>query len=90
MNDKTYSVGFTNGASKDLTRLDRAAQIRVLKATKLLATHPRPPTAKRLKSSLELWRIRVGDHRVIYTIEDEQRVVTIARIGHRSSVYRGI
>lgn len=90
MNDKTYSVSFTSGALKELARLDRAAQVRVLKATKLLATHQRPPAAKRLKSPRELWRIRVGDHRVIYAIDDDQHAVTVARIGHRSSVYRGI
>ncbi|MBX3144353.1 MAG: type II toxin-antitoxin system RelE/ParE family toxin [Trueperaceae bacterium] len=90
MNDKTYSVGFTNAALKELARLDRASQVRVLKATKLLATHPRPPSAKRLKSSHEMWRIRVGDNRVIYTLDDEHRVVTVAKIGHRSSVYRGL
>lgn len=90
MNDQIYSVGFTNAVLKELVRLDRAAQVRVLKAAKLLATHPRPPSAKRLKPLHELWCVRIGDHRVIYTLDDAQRIVTVARIGHRSSVYRGL
>lgn len=90
MSEDTYHVEFTRTAHKQLAKLDRTTQVRVLKATSLLALHPRPPSAKRLRSSLELWRIRVGDYRVIYEIDGSNIVISVARVGHRSSVYRNL
>lgn len=52
-----------------------------------LADDPRPPGAKRL-SAREEWRIRVGDYRVLYLIEDERMIVVVVKVRHRSDVYR--
>lgn len=88
MSERVYAVEFTSAARKQLARLDRSVQLRILKAAALLSKHPRPPAARRLASVSELWRIRIGDYRVIYSIVEERIVVVIARVGHRSSVYR--
>lgn len=88
MSDQVYRVAFSAAARKQLARLDRTAQTRILKAVSLLATHPRPTAARKLAGQEHLWRIRTGDYRVIYRIEDSTLVIAIATVGHRSSVYR--
>lgn len=90
MSKPTYKVEFTDAASKQLRKLDFSVQTRILKVAALLAAEPRPPSARRLKVSSELWRVRVGDYRVVYAIEGDRLVIAIARVGHRSSVYRGL
>lgn len=85
-----YAVEFTAVARKQLAKLDRSVQLRIIRATELLTRQPRPPTARRLTARSELWRVRVGDHRVIYAVAGQKLLVTIVRIGHRSDVYRGI
>lgn len=90
MSDPGYRVEFTATARKQLARLDTSVQTRILKVARLLAAEPRPPAARRLKADSELWRVRVGDYRVVYSIEGDRLVVAIARVGHRSSVYRGL
>jgi mRNA interferase RelE/StbE len=52
-----------------------------------LASEPRPAGSKKLKGGQREWRIRVGDYRVVYTIDDEKLVVSVMRIRHRSEVY---
>lgn len=61
---------------------------RVLARIEGLAAEPRPSAAKKLQGSQHLWRIRVGDWRVVYAVNDRQRVVDIVRIRHRRDVYR--
>jgi mRNA interferase RelE/StbE len=52
-----------------------------------LADNPRPPGCKKLKGGDKEWRIRVGDYRVVYTIDDAKLLVEVTRIRHRSDVY---
>lgn len=54
-----------------------------------LAQNPRPKGAEKLKTT-ELWRIRCGDYRIVYSIYDSQKLVIVRRIGHRREVYRSI
>ena len=70
-----------------LGRLDRMAQRRVQGAITLLAADPRPPGARQLRGRPG-WRVRVGDYRIIYTIEDDRLVVLVLALGHRRDVYR--
>ena len=53
-----------------------------------LGDEPRPPRTKKLKGEAGLWRVRVGDYRVVYRIEDERLVVVVIRVAHRREVYR--
>jgi len=55
-------------------------------AIALLAENPRPPNAKKLKGR-DAFRVRVGDHRVIYTIEDDILLIVVVTLGHRRDVY---
>lgn len=88
MSEGRYSVEFTNTARKQLAMLDRTVQARILKAASLLAIQPRPPAARRLAASSELWRVRIGHYRLVYRIDDRNVLVVVARVGHRSVVYR--
>ena len=61
---------------------------RLLDAIELLAHSPRPDGVKKLTSTENAWRIRVGDYRIIYSIEDDILVVTVVRVAHRREVCR--
>lgn len=83
-----YAVSFRRSAEKDLRRLDDATQRRVLRATGSLAREPRPAGCRKLHGSDNGFRIRVGDYRIVYTVDDEVLVVAIERVRHRREVYR--
>ncbi len=83
----SYSVVFTSSAARDLRRLPEDVRRRVVAALQGLANDPRPPGCVKLSGGDE-WRIRVGDYRVVYRVDDTARQVTVTRIGHRRDVYR--
>jgi mRNA interferase RelE/StbE len=60
---------------------------RILPRLEQLATEPRPPGCKKLRGGDKEWRIRIGDYRVVYEIDDRARAVDVTRIAHRSEVY---
>jgi mRNA interferase RelE/StbE len=62
-------------------------QVRISEAIDDLATYPRPPGAKRLVGQ-NGYRLRQGDYRVLYTVDDQARVIRVYRIGHRRDIYR--
>jgi mRNA interferase RelE/StbE len=62
----------------------------VLRTVAALADAPRPPGVTRLVVTDDLWRIRVGDYRVVYAIEDDRLVVIVIRVAGRGKVYRSI
>jgi mRNA interferase RelE/StbE len=61
---------------------------RILAKIELLAKNPRAPGSKKLRGPTRLWRLRVGEYRVVYDIDDENRVVDISGVRHRSEAYR--
>ena len=85
----TYRVEFRPAAARELRKLDRSARDRISKVISLLADEPRPPAAKMLTGddAPRLWRVRTGDYRVIYTIEDDVLLVLVINIRHRSEAY---
>ena len=83
-------IEFTPAASRDLRALNRRNRTiarRIVAAIELLKEAPRPPGARKLHDSEGVYRIRVGDYRVLYSVRDEARIVTVARIDHRGQVY---
>jgi mRNA interferase RelE/StbE len=72
---------------KDLVGLPSADVKRIVAAIAALADNPRPPQAKRLTNRQE-YRLRQGDYRILYTIDDEIRVVAVVKVGQRGDVYR--
>ena len=82
-----YRVEFTSAAARQVRKLDRPVRARLLDI-ELLAHSPRPDGVKKLASTENAWRIRVGDYRIIYSIEDDILVVTVVRVAHRREVCR--
>ena len=83
----SYSVDIHSPAKKGLSRLPENVQTRIARSMLALADNPRPPGIVKL-SGRDAWRIRVGDYRVIYTIDDPRKEVVIYPIGHRREIYR--
>jgi mRNA interferase RelE/StbE len=81
-------VEYERRAFRSLRRVGLADQRRIVARIELLADEPRPPRAEKLAGLGDAWRVRQGDYRIVYTIDDSERVVTITRIGHRREVYR--
>jgi len=84
----SYRIEFARSAERDLHRLDRSVVPRVMAAIEVLANEPSPPGVKKLVGSEHIYRIRVGDYRVIYGIDDRALLLLVQRIRHRSDVYR--
>lgn len=85
---RSYHVRFTKRAAKELSKLPRTAQERIAAAVDGLKEEPRPAGVTKLSGDAELYRIRVGDYRVLYGIEDDVLLVLVVRVGHRRDVYR--
>jgi mRNA interferase RelE/StbE len=81
------SVGIKHSAAKELEELPLKDRRRVISRVRALATDPRPRGCEKL-SGQEKYRIRTGDLRVLYEIDDTISTVTIVKIGHRRDVYR--
>jgi mRNA interferase RelE/StbE len=84
----TYHVEFKRSAQKQLERLPKNIQRRIADAIDGLAKNPRPHGYIQMETDDILYRIRVGDYRIIYEIIDNRLVVLVIRIGHRREVYR--
>ncbi|QQS19161.1 type II toxin-antitoxin system RelE/ParE family toxin [Candidatus Saccharibacteria bacterium] len=84
-----YGIEFSRSADKELNRLPVLVVQRVMSAIEGLAYKPRPSGVKKMHGFQSVYRIRVGDYRVIYEIKDGFFVVLILEIGHRKHVYRG-
>lgn len=84
----TYRIVFSRAAEKDLARVSNQATLRrLVRAIEALADDPRPPGAGKLRSATSIWRIRVGDWRVCYTIEDNQLLILVLTAARRGNVY---
>lgn len=83
-----YEIAYTQSALKALRKFDRGIARRILAAIDALASDPRPHGCRQLKGGSGEMRIRVGDYRVIYDVNDGEVVILVLAIGHRSKVYR--
>jgi mRNA interferase RelE/StbE len=82
-----YSIEIKPSAGKELDAIDHALFARIDRKILALTENPRPPGCKKLRGYKDQWRIRVGDWRVVYTIDDDTRRVSITRVAHRREVY---
>jgi mRNA interferase RelE/StbE len=85
---RSYKLTIASRAAKELSTLPAVVAQRVDAAILRLSSDPRPHGAKKLKGELQLWRIRVGDYRIVYTVDDDQTVVDVIGVPHRSKAYR--
>jgi mRNA interferase RelE/StbE len=83
-----YAVQFKPSAARDLRGLTKGVQRRIVRKLEALAVPPRPNGVKKLDGENSTYRVRVGDYRIIYQIQDAILVVLVIHIGHRRDVYR--
>jgi mRNA interferase RelE/StbE len=81
-----YQIELRPAALRALRKLDPQVRRRIQGVIALLAEDPRPPNAKKLKGR-EAFRVRVGNYRVIYTVDDGILLVVVVTLGHRRDVY---
>jgi mRNA interferase RelE/StbE len=85
-----YVVQYDPRALKELTKLDGQIARRIAGAVAKLEVDPRPAGTRPLVGYPDLWRIRIGDYRVVYAIKDAELVVLALRVAHRGAVYRNL
>ncbi len=84
----SYEIEITLTAEKQLKKLQRAEQGRVVAAVLRLADEPRPRGSRKLTGYDDVFRIRVGTYRVLYSVSGRRLVIIILKVGHRRGVYR--
>ena len=84
-----YRLIIKPSASKELQAItDKDTLLRLIERIKLLQVQPRPSESEKLAGRLSLYRVRQGNYRVIYSVDDQSHVVDIIKVGHRRDVYR--
>lgn len=83
----TYRVTLAPSAARQLRTFDPEVRRRVQAAIELLAVEPRPPAATRVVGGAGEWRVRTGNYRIVYEINDDELVVLVLRMGHRRDIY---
>ncbi len=86
----SYSVNFKPSVEKDLQPLSKTLVSRVMKRIERLRTDPFPRQAIKLSGTERLYRIRVGDYRIVYEVDTQAKEVTIHYVRHRREVYRAL
>ena len=82
-----YSIDFKKSAAKELGRIPKRDLTRVLARIRALSNDPRPPGCEKL-SGQERYRVRQGDYRIVYSIQDWELTVWVVKVGHRREVYQ--
>jgi mRNA interferase RelE/StbE len=85
---KQYRIVITSSAEKTLKRLPEQDQVKIVGEIRRLEFDPKPYGVRKMAGFEAVFRIRVGDYRIIYEIEDRRIIITILKIGHRKDVYR--
>lgn len=82
-----YSISFVRSARKELESLPNPLIRRILTKIETLGKNPRPAGCKKLKGARDLWRIRIGEYRVVYAIIEREVRIEIITVRHRSQAY---
>ena len=86
----SYQVEIKNSAAKALKRIPKAQRIRIVEKIDSIAENlPNPETTK-MKGNNPFHRVRVGDYRIVYEIQEEILIILIVKIGHRKDIYRNL
>lgn len=83
-----YGIEYTPNAIRQLDRINKADRKRIIAKIDALAENPFPKSGAKLTGHKELYRIRVGDYRVVYTVDQRIVCVIIAEVGHRKEIYQ--
>lgn len=85
-----YEIRLSRRAAKALAALERRDQQRIRAAIELLAEDPRPPACIALAGEEGVYRVRVGDYRIVYEVVDDVLLIHVVRIGTRREAYRSL
>jgi mRNA interferase RelE/StbE len=85
-----YDIQIAPAAERQLRKLPPQAQVKIVKTFETLASNPRPAGVEKLSADPRFWRVRAGDYRVIYFIDDGARLVIVLVVRHRKDAYRDI
>jgi mRNA interferase RelE/StbE len=85
-----YRVEFSRRAERQFKALSREIQLRLTARIDALAVEPRPPGTEKLSGPDDLYRVRVGDFRVVYAVQDAILLILVVRVGHWREVYRDL
>jgi len=85
---RRYDVQLSSSAARAFRKLDPDVQQRLARQIDSLSLNPRAPGATKLEGEANLYRVRAGDYRIIYTIRDRLLTVLVLAIGHRKDIYR--
>ena len=83
----SYRLEVSATAERQIRKLNRADQIRILKAIRKLGGNPWPRGCRKLRGFEDIYRIRVGTYRVIYSVENKRLLILILKVGHRRDIY---
>jgi len=83
-----FQIVFAKSAQKDLEDLPKTEIQKILSKIEKLSSHPYPHGYTKIKGHSNLFRIRVGNYRVVYSVYKEEVIIDIVRISHRKDVYR--
>ena len=83
----SYEIVFKASVTRDLRAIPKRDVARILARIDTLASDPRPPEARKLSGD-EKYRLRQGDYRILYAIDDTLIIVTVVKVGHRRDIYR--
>jgi mRNA interferase RelE/StbE len=83
-----YRVEIKEHATKELAKLQPDIGRKILHSVESLSSNPRPRQSIKLRESASSYRLRVGDYRVLYQVDDAEKTVMIFKVGHRREVYR--
>ena len=84
-----YTIEFSRRAEREFKSLTKAVQRRLVPKIDSLADNPRPRGVKKLEGEDDLYRIRVGDYRIIYQVRDKALIVLVIKVADRKEAYRG-
>lgn len=83
-----YEIQFANSAAREFRELPEEIKSRVSAAVEALKENPRPRGFRKIRSRQGLYRIRVGQYRAVYEIDDRQKLIVVTRVRHRQEAYR--
>jgi mRNA interferase RelE/StbE len=84
----TYRIEVSATAERQIRRLPRVDQVRVVRVIQGLSTDPRPPGCRKLSGADDVFRVRVGRYRILYAVQDRRLVVIVLKVGDRKDIYR--
>lgn len=83
-----YSIFYKKSVEKELKKLPKSSLVAVIKKIQTLAKNPKPNGSVKLRGSINLYRIRYSDYRIIYSINNDELVILVIKVAHRKEVYR--